>query len=151
MRNRTGFGLSALGAVLVLAGCSSAPAVEALDTDTLIATCLDAAEPVAQEDGTTLEGTVSSVTTDREDGQTGVYVVFDARDSNNTADAAACTMVLSGESVSELKLGTPSSELGTPVEDAVDRWNDKFAEEWAAGEGPEPAPAPEPSYHQSTY
>lgn len=142
MKKQTLLGGSALILALALSGCSSAPKVEEVDTDGLIAACLNGAIPDAQDSNTTIEGPVSAVATEDDDDGTEVHVVFDARDGNGTADPAQCTLVVSGEKVTDLDFGSPDSELGTTVEGAADRWNDKHAEDWVDGGGPEPAPVP---------
>lgn len=143
MKHRTLLGVSGIGLALVLAGCSSSAAqVETVDADTLVAGCLNAAIPVAQDSNTFIEGTVSSITTKPEDEGTEVHIIFDARDANGTADPAACTMVVAGESVTDFDLGSPDSDLGAPVEGAVEQWNDNHAEAWVDGGGPEPVELP---------
>src|SRR5699024_2928531 len=138
MNKRTLLGGGALVLGLALTGCSSAPTVGELETDGLIAACLDAAIPVAQDSNTTIEGPVSAVATQEGDDGTEVHIIFDARDENGTADPAACTLTVSGEEVTELELGSPDSDPGTEVEGAMDRWNEQHAEDWLDGGGPEP-------------
>lgn len=144
MNKRTLLGGGVLVLGLTLTGCSSAPTVGELETDGLIAACLDAAIPFAQDANTTIEGPVSTVATQDGDEGTEVHVIFDARDENGTADPAACTLTVSGETVTEMEVEAPESEPGTEVEGAADRWNDQHAEDWLDGGGPDPVPAPQP-------
>lgn len=125
---------------LVLSGCSSSPTVGDVETDGLIAACLDGATPIAQDSNTHIEGPVSNVATDGDE----VAIVFDARDENDTADPAQCTLIVSGDKVTAFDLGAPDSDPGTAVEGAVERWNDKHAEDWSKGKGPDPVQAPSP-------
>lgn len=149
MKNRTLLGGGALLVVLALAGCSPSPKVGDVDTDALIATCLNGASPAAQDSNTLVEGTVSAVNTEDGDDGVDVNIVFDARDENNTADPAQCTLTVAGEKVTEFDLGSPDSDSGTAVEGAMDRWNDKHAEDWAEGNGPDPVDAPDPGNSSS--
>lgn len=149
MKNRTLIGGGALLIALALTGCSSGPKVGGIDADALIATCLDGATPAAQDSNTSVEGTVSAVNTEDGDDGVDVNIVFDARDENNTADPAQCTLTVAGEKVTEFDLGSPDSDSGTEVEGAMDRWNDKHAEDWADGKGPDAVEAPEPGNSSS--
>lgn len=148
---------SALALTLTMAGCSSAPEIGDVDSDALIATCLDGAQTIAAEDDTTVEGTVSSVTAtdeddDGNDDNMQVHIIFDARDDNQTADPAACTMTVGGEQVQEFKVESPEDgDMWPDVEDATERWNDKHAEDWADGDGPDALSAPEPETGGSGY
>lgn len=134
-----------------MAGCSSAPEVEGADTDALISGCLDSAEPIAHESNAVIEGTVSSVTTTEYENGTEVHVVFDARESDGTTEPASCTMVVSEEEVMENKLGPPESDTGTSVGDAVERWNEQYAEDWLEGNAPTPANVPYPTFPDESY
>lgn len=133
---------------LALAGCSSAPEVAGIDSDALISTCLDGAQAIAQEDDTTVEGTISAITSaaDEDDSdETNVHIIFDARDDNQTASPAACTFTVGDGEVREFEVESPESgDMDPAVEGAVERWNDKHAEDWAAGDGPDPVNAPTP-------
>lgn len=144
MTKRALLGGGAVILALALSGCSSSPKVGELETDGLISACLNSAIPDAQDSNTTIEGPVSAVATEDGNDGTEVHIIFDARDSNGTADPAQCTLTVSGKKVTELDVGSPDSEPGTEVEGAAERWNDKHAEDWADGGGPDPAPAPEP-------
>lgn len=150
--------LAGAGTVLTLAvtlsACSSAPEIEESDTDELVSTCLDGAKSVGEEDDLTVEGTVSSVTSSREGGEDGttVHVIFDAREQNGTADARQCDLSVDGADIEEFRIKSPENgDLPPAVEDAADRWNDKHAEDWADGGGPEPVDAPTPETGPRSY
>ena len=143
---------TALTLTLALSACSSAPEVAGVDSDELISTCLDGAKSVAEEDDLTVEGTVSSVTTSEDDeGGSKVHIIFDAREQNGTADARQCDLSVGDGEVQEFRIKPPESELPAAVEDASDRWNDKHAEDWADGGGPEPVAAPSPETGPRSY
>lgn len=142
MKNRVFLGGGVVAIAIALAGCSPSPKVDDVDTDALIAACLDGATPVAQGSKTFIEGTVSSVNAESGDSGTDVRIVFDARDEDKTASPAQCTMTVESGQVTETSLGGPDSDHGTEVEDAAERWNDKHAEDWVDGSGPDPVDAP---------
>lgn len=147
MRTRTLAGGGAVVMALALTGCSSAPEVGGLSTDGLIAGCLEQMQPMAEDSGNSIKGTVIDVATqepdDDEEG-TLLHVAFDAVDDDGDEDDAACTMTIIDGEVTAMEGEAPDDDPGTEVEDAAQRWNDKHAEDWAEGDGPEPIEVPEP-------
>lgn len=145
---------SVFALAVTLSGCSSAPEVAGTDSDALIAACLNGAEELAQEEeNATVEGSVSSVTTEEnDDGKTEVFIVLDARDENGTADPAQCELTVAGGTVEEFVLGSPDDgDMPPAVDGAQERWNDDHAEDWADGGGPEAIAAPDPEPETTTY
>lgn len=141
---------AALTLGVLTTGCSSPPSVGGLDTDGLIATCLTTSKAIIDEEGSgdTLDGTVSSVKSE----QDRVWITFGGASDGGEADSSACALTVGSDSVTAFEYADPSEVSGTEVKGAVDRWNDRHAEDWTSGEGPDPLEAPTPEIpHQSTY